>query len=74
MSKRIATSAGSNLNQWAEALKNTSPEIARVLGENRVSGFEALDELGLPHYERAQLPLTSFLEDPLPILEDLNSD
>jgi hypothetical protein len=74
MSESLKISAGSNLNQWANALGSTHPDVAKVLGENRRSGFEALDELGLPHYERVILPLEDFIQDPLPALQELQSE
>jgi hypothetical protein len=73
MSEKLASSVGSNLNQWANALRDTSPEIARVFGENRKNGFEALDSLDLPRYKRVQIGLTDFFANPQGAFDELGS-
>ncbi len=64
MSELLNVSAGANLNQWAGALAISHPAASRSLGENRLSGLEALDSLGLPHSNRCVSALTDFLNQP----------
>lgn len=66
--------SSNNLNDWGAAVGDLNPGLAEVLSARRSVGFEGLDRLNLPRYERTTLPLPAFLDDPASTCGQLGTD
>lgn len=72
--ERLERTPGSNIHEWAQALKEINPKLAAELSEERAVGVEKLDELGLPRYQRMTVPLNEFLSHSQELLSSLGSE
>jgi len=62
-----------NIQDWAKKLKDLYPELSGDLDEDRLKGFRALEEMGLPGYKRIKVPIGEFLANPGIIKKDIDT-
>jgi hypothetical protein len=72
--ERLSPTLGSNIHEWARALKEIDPRLAAELNEDRAIGVKKLDELRLPRYKRTSTSLVEFLNHSQEILNNLGSE
>lgn len=62
------------MEDWVSSLKLHNPLMAASLETDRVSGFRAVENMGLPHYERRMIPLDEFMDNPELFAGDMDCD
>lgn len=65
--------SSANINDWAKALMEKYPYLARVLDEDKMEGIRGLEELDLPRYRKIETTLSDFMDHAEEYMEEIGS-
>lgn len=60
------------MEDWTESARQVSPRLADALYSDRITGLKAVEEIGLPHYNRKLMQVGEFMSNPDVFTRDMD--